>query len=269
MKGFLVAGGSVPGTDHTMPGQPGWKNNQDAFAHYSDERCLVAVVSDGCGSGPHCEVGAQIVSRLMVRGVRRLIAGDAWNPRALPAALEVLKDSIVADITSAAWPLTWGRELYTFDEDDQPHGIVPDYFFCTTLFAAIAPDWAGVVSFGDGYYAVNGEVAEIEPAPVNAPPYLAQCLVPGCMPEPYLHFRVHMLRPATEIRSILVATDGVRYLPQGELDRFCNERRFVDNPENIRRRLAVINREHVEKGIIKQGPLADDTTVAVIQRTGA
>jgi len=65
---FQIAGGSVPGRRHRMAG----RNNQDAFAWAARDGALVAVVSDGCGSGTHSEVGAQIGARLVVRAALRL-----------------------------------------------------------------------------------------------------------------------------------------------------------------------------------------------------
>ena len=66
---FEVAGGSVAGHAHVVAR----RNNQDAFCWASDGDGLVAVVCDGCGSGPHSEVGAQVGSRLLVQAATRLL----------------------------------------------------------------------------------------------------------------------------------------------------------------------------------------------------
>src|SRR5215467_2985954 len=69
---FEIAGGSVTGRAHVAAG----RNNQDAFCWASDADGLVAVVCDGCSSGPHNEVGAQLGARLFVQAATRLLSSN-------------------------------------------------------------------------------------------------------------------------------------------------------------------------------------------------
>src|SRR4029453_19002579 len=72
MTPFEIAGGSVTGHAHVAAG----RNNQDAFCWASGADGLVAVVCDGCGSGPRSEVGAQIGARLLVEAAARLLSSS-------------------------------------------------------------------------------------------------------------------------------------------------------------------------------------------------
>ena len=64
---FEIAGGSVAGRSHVLAG----KGNQDAYHWSVEERSLVAVVCDGCGSGAESEVGAALGARLLVAEAAR------------------------------------------------------------------------------------------------------------------------------------------------------------------------------------------------------
>ena len=58
---FQLAFATVAGRMHHLSG----RNNQDAYAWTQGPGGLIAVVCDGCGSGPHSEVGAQVGARLV------------------------------------------------------------------------------------------------------------------------------------------------------------------------------------------------------------
>lgn len=290
MKGFLSAAGSVPGTEHVKPGEPGWTNNHDAFGLYSTEDCLIAVVSDGCGSMPHSEVGSKIVCRLVIKRLLPLIGGGLWDSQiTISGALRILKFALVSDLKSEAEMLSANGALYAFT-DGMPAGIIPEYFFCTIVCVAMTDLWTALFSFGDGVISLNGETTTLRPARGNAPPYIGQTLVPGCMREELLHFSLVDILPTGNVQSVLIGTDGVqdllaaadRRLPGktesvGALSQFWTNDKFVKNPDAIRRRLALANLETVEYSTdrfgrlidgprIKRGLLSDDTTLAVVKR---
>ncbi len=73
MDGFQIAGASVPGMDHIMPGESGWKNNQDSLWWHASPTHLVAVVTDGCSSHSHSEVGATLGARIIVNEAARFL----------------------------------------------------------------------------------------------------------------------------------------------------------------------------------------------------
>src|SRR6478736_889725 len=90
---FEIAGGSVSGRSHGLAG----KGNQDAYHWSVEERSLVAVVCDGCGSGAQSEVGAAIGARLLVAEATRAIAlGGAVDS---PALWDEIRRSVLARLS--------------------------------------------------------------------------------------------------------------------------------------------------------------------------
>ena len=58
---FEYAIGSIIGRNHVLAG----KNNQDAYRIVANEKFIIAVMCDGCGSGKHSEVGAKLGARVV------------------------------------------------------------------------------------------------------------------------------------------------------------------------------------------------------------
>ncbi|KND51400.1 MAG: hypothetical protein ABA06_03770 [Parcubacteria bacterium C7867-001] len=261
---FVVAGGSVPGTDHTKPGQPGWINNQDAFAWMKTDNVLVAVVCDGCGSMPHSDVGAQLMAPLIAKHLA--VVSEDLQPKDAFTMLE--------------------RWVYPFMEHTaRAIGVdvqktINEYFLFTVLGVLITPKHTVIFEAGDGVYAVNGETTVIPPYPDNAPPYLGHRFTGG-WPRNQIGIRIREQRKTEEITSILLGTDGVTDVIRardkpfpgrkegpvfGPLSQFWEDELFVANSDMIRRGLARANREAVEDGLIKKGLLSDDTTIVVVRR---
>src|SRR5262245_8137740 len=89
-----IAGGSIAGQMHLAAG----RNNQDAYCWEASPGGLVAVVCDGCGSGPHSEVGALIGARLVVRAVSRL-RGSGLGSTAL---FDEVRQQVLAGLRAVA-----------------------------------------------------------------------------------------------------------------------------------------------------------------------
>lgn len=283
MKNFSVAGGSVPGTDHILPGQPGWVNCHDAYAWRQGEDFLIAVVCDGCGGKildgeyqrpPNSEVGAKIAVRLIVERIARMsswftgassetsLTNQFWDrvQAQVMAQISVLADSMGASLVQ----------------------VVKDYFMFTFVGILITPRYTYVFGIGDGVYAMNGEVHEIGPFPQNSPPYLMYGLIGSSLAHhdsDQLKVRVHEVRPTEEVKHCFIGTDGVSeliarqvdFLPGkaetvGPLSQFWEGDAYFSNPDGIRRRLAIINRERVQGAQILGGLLSDDTTFVVVRR---
>ena len=87
---FEWAAGSVAGRDHRRVG----RNSQDAVRVVGDDGALVAVVTDGCGSAPHSEVGAHLLAQLLA--VRLLAAAPAVDVEGAPAAARALAEAVAA-----------------------------------------------------------------------------------------------------------------------------------------------------------------------------
>ena len=264
MKGlFEVAGGSIAGRNHTLAG----KNNQDAYCSYSSELVTIAVVCDGCGSGKHSEVGAKLGAGLIVEAIARQLKGQT------SLDLVEVRQDVLVQLEGIGKTIAGVHPLSQ---------IINDYLLFTVIGALITPSETAVFSIGDGVIAVNGKVTQIGPFPNNAPPYLAYSL---CGYPEWGHLQMHYQLPTQEVESILIGTDGVsdlidsqaRYLPGkpekvGAIAQFWQEDRYFKNPDMIRRRLSLINREVTKpdwqsQRLVKEvGLLPDDTTLIAMRR---
>lgn len=280
MKNFQVAGGTVPGTDHTLPGQPGWFNNQDAFSWVDTDDYLVAVVCDGCSNVggddddednvivSRSEIGAQLMSRFISAAIARVLENEGMQ-NFEQRLIEVQRDALVfIDVISSA-----------INDLEQPNPVVVDSFLFTVVGVAMDKEKTAVFALGDGVIAVNGEVTKLGPFPNNAPPYLAYNLLKNPKSTKTYDLAVKIERPTAEVNSVFIGTDGVKDLISaslkqmpgrielvGYLEQFWRDPKFMSNPDNIRRRLALINLERAEGGHIKSGLLPDDTTFVVVRR---
>ncbi len=268
---FELAVGSIQGKEHLRLA----KNNQDAYHTLSNEQYTIAVVCDGCSSGQHSEVGAQIGVRLIVEMLAKalssqLIQENQTIPREI---LEQVQQDLLSQIGSLTKTMG-GNWLQT----------LKDYFLFTIVGVVITATDLLVFSLGDGVIIINGQELELGSVTDNAPPYLAyglSCEVPS---QDWL-FQVHSLPPLEEVESILIGTDGVRELIKaaqaklpgkqelvGSIEQFWQQDRYFTNPDQVRRRLSLINREVTKFNSQRQqfhkqvGLLPDDTTLVVLRR---
>ena len=258
---YEIAGGTVTGRSHVISGKP----NQDAHAWISHGEVVVAVVCDGCGSGAHSEVGAQLGARICsARLAERLGRGSALDDGALWSGVG---DDILAAIRDLAGAM--GGPLAR---------AVADYFLFTVVGLALVGDQGCVFAAGDGIAAIDGALTRLGPFPGNEPPYLAYGLTSTGAPG------LSVVRAFSNAGTMLVGTDGAadladlatRSLPGGgqasPLSSFWEDDRTFQNPDAIRRRLTLWNREVTrplwdERRIHREtGLLDDDTTVVVVRR---
>ncbi|MDJ0570065.1 MAG: protein phosphatase 2C domain-containing protein [Pleurocapsa sp. MO_192.B19] len=268
---FELAVGSIQGREHLRL----TKNNQDAYHTLSNEQFTIAVVCDGCSSGLHSEVGAQIGARLLVdRLAKALSSQSIQENQSIPRELlEQVHQDLLSEIKSSIEAMG-GNWLQT----------LKDYFLFTIIGVVITSTDLLVFSLGDGVIVINGRELDLGCWTNNAPPYLAYGL--SCeVPRQDLLFQVHSLPPLEEVESILIGTDGVRDLIKaaqqqlpgkqelvGSIDQFWRQDRYFTNPDQVRRRLSLINREVTKFDSQKQqldkqvGLLSDDTTLVVLRR---
>ena len=262
-QGFEIAGGTVTGRSHALSG----RGNQDAYTWLLHGDTLVAAVADGCGSGAHNEVGAQLGARLAVAALsRRLAAGAALDTPALWTALR----ADILDPLRALAAAMGGRLAET----------VSEHFLFTLVGVAVAGERGCIFAAGDGLFAVDGAVTRLGPFPGNEPPYLGY----GLLGRPAA-LTVLRTFAAAEVTSLLIGTDGAadlhdlaaRPLPGGggavgPLSQLWSDDRHFQNPDSLRRRLALVNREvtrpvWTERRLLREpGHLGDDTTVVVVRR---
>lgn len=248
---FEYAFGSIIGRNHVLAG----KNNQDAYGITSNEKFMIAVVCDGCGSGKHSEVGAKLGARLVVNAIADLLnqnlaisEAEFWNTVKINL-LQKLKD------------------LVTLIDSDME--FVNDHLLFTIVGTVITDLETVTFSMGDGAIAINGELTQIPAYPNNAPPYLAY----GLYKPDAIDFEIRDRLPTSELKSLLIATDGIDDLIKVEdIHQFWQSDHYFRNPDAIRRKLAMLNREETKpdwqkRELIKRsGVLSDDTTLVVIRR---
>jgi len=262
---FDIAAGSVIGRDHQLAG----RNNQDAYAWAYLEHALLAVVCDGCSSGKHSEVGAQLGARLVVAALTRALSGPALS------FWQQVRHDVLAQLRCLAEQMG-GCLAHT----------VQDYLLFTVVGALVTPRQTVLFSLGDGVMLVNGDPIPLGPFPDNAPPYLAYALLDSHSGSaPVWEFQIQRTLPTTALQSLVLGTDGVEALQRiaahpipgkqvavGPLSQFWQEERYFTNPDAVRRTLALVNRTVLQPDWQAQrldrqgGLLPDDTTLIAIRR---
>lgn len=257
-----IAAGSVAGRHHRLRGA----NGQDALHWAREGAHLVAVVSDGCGSGAHSEVGARLGASLAVR-----------------ALLEALRDAPGADaagvLEAARLRMLEPLRALALALHGDPGRAVLDHLLFTLVGAAVGPERTFTFALGDGYVFVDGREHRAT-YPGNAPPYLAYALLEDAADGGTAYpFRVVEELPTAAWTSILLATDGledwVRHVGDplpgrrealGPVSRFWEDARLFRNPFLLGRLLEQAARDARTPGRTLPGRLGDDTTVLVLRR---
>jgi hypothetical protein len=268
MKGqYELAMGSIAGREHLRLG----RNNQDALSVLSCDRFTLAVVCDGCGSSRHSEVGAKIGARLAIETISKYLELNAIADIRDPNFWQSIHQEILAQLQVfiKAMGRNWQQTLN-------------DYFLFTTIGVLITPESTGIFSIGDGVFLSNNGLTKLE-FPGNAPPYIAYGLkylweARECPPE--LQFHIHEFSATAEFDHLLIGTDGVsdlidvcdRKIPGksekvGHISQFWQNDSYFENPDRVRRKLFLMNREVHKTGQCKEvGLLPDDTTLIAIRR---
>lgn len=271
-KEFEIASGSIIGQYHLRIHM----NNQDNYIVTEHPDHIVAVVCDGCGSGVTSEVGATLGSsivawELSASGLHRL--GD--NVDEIKLCLERVRRLVVDRITAIAF------------KSGLPFvATIADSFLFTIVAAVIGKDSTYIVSFGDGFYALNGDVREIGPFKNNAPPYIAYGAIEEHLKDNAdLEFVLNEYIDTSELKSLMIGTDGVAELIDaaeekvpgkrelvGPISQFWDNDLFFSNQAAICRKLALVNRSVTKidrrnvRLIQEHGYLKDDTTLVTIRR---
>jgi len=258
---YEIAGGTVTGRSHLLAGKP----NQDAYAFVSRGEILVAAVCDGCGSGAHSEVGAQLGARIGTARLAERLEGGAQLDD--PALWDGLRADLLGALRDLAAAMGGGLAR-----------TVTDHFLFTVVGLALVGDRGCVFAAGDGIAAVDGVITRLGPFPGNEPPYLGYGLLEPHAPG------FSTVRAFEGARSVLLGSDGAadladlaaRSLPGGgevgPISRFWEDDRYFHNRDAVRRRLALVNRDVTrplweERRIEREtGLLDDDTTVVVVRR---
>jgi serine/threonine protein phosphatase PrpC len=247
---FVVSSASVPGSHHRSMA----KNNQDAWAVDKNEQALVAIVCDGCGSGAHSEVGAQLAGPFIVK---TLLNKLAKAPADFEKNLEETRTELHCFLRQTATSL-----------NESSAAAVLEYFLFTVVGVIITERQTVIFGLGDGLFALNGEVTQIDEN--NEPNYLAY----GLLSEEKARqkFVIRKIIDTGAIQSLLIATDGLaeweevknrkiticgREQMVGGIEQFFVEDKYKQNSTALQKRLNVIGLNHKL--------LADDATVILIR----
>jgi hypothetical protein len=258
-RALAVAAATVLGQAHVRTA----RNNQDGLAIHAGENVLVAVVTDGCSSAPCSEVGARLGARWLCEWIPKYLGFT----RSDAELLEAVRAGLVEFIEKTALALR--------PERDELALTVEEFFLFTYIAAIVRPERTIVFGQGDGLVSVNGKIQLIDAGPDNAPPYPSYALVREILaadPGPLTPV-VHHDGPTSELRSLVIATDGAaewveraeETLPDGEraggLEPFEQGDAVVKNPSLLQQRLNLLGRVHRR--------LRDDTTVILVRTLDA
>lgn len=268
---FQVAAGTMVGTEHLRLK----KNNQDAYAISEGFVCgkfaRVGIVCDGCGSQQSSEVGSKLAAPLLAKSI---LAYGTIAKGNFERALHLAEEDVLADLRKLS------RGMYAIKPGWT--GTVSQTFLFTIIGYFITPDKTWIFSLGDGVYCINNDL-HVKEYEGNAPPYLGYRLIDSKFEN--LTLTIDECLPTEEVQSLLIGSDGVAQLaklenenipgkeqPIGPLNQFWEEDRYFKNPDMVRRKLFLINREMIrpdwKNRTLKRHPglLEDDTTLIVVRR---
>ncbi len=184
-------GASIPGRDHIAI----HKNNQDAFAYWSNDNAGFGIVSDGCGSGEHSEVGSALtvtwLGQALKRRLDRAESADANLRITSHIALEVLKEHFRGFVAES-----FGDQ----DSLDTMH-FMQNHLLATVVGFAWRGNEGVVFAQGDGTILLGDTIAEIDEQ--NQPKYPLYQLMgrKDAGPRTWMFNR-------SEVNRVAVATDG-------------------------------------------------------------
>ncbi|HVX23870.1 MAG TPA: protein phosphatase 2C domain-containing protein [Candidatus Saccharimonadales bacterium] len=257
---FELAGGSTVGRDHRLVP----KNCQDGWYVVRDEFSTIAIVTDGCGSSPHSEVGALAGARLLATALQ----------------VELRQTGVVN------WIRVRRHLLATLDILAQQMGghyrrTIEDYFLFTVVGAILTDTQATFFACGDGVVIINGQVQTLGPFANNSPPYVGYGLIAEQLSDPALGeqgFDVVCELPLPELEHFVIGCDGVIDLIKaadlrrpgsdqsvGDISQFWQEYRYFANPELVSRELRLVARDWPKREP-EPGLLPDDTTLIIGRR---
>jgi hypothetical protein len=249
MSNHEFASGVLQGADHRYIRT----NCQDAVRifrkTFDDNTVVVGVCADGCGTGEHTEVGAQL-------GVN--IATDVISTEYLASATlgtevdwSTIKDDIVTRIGNVA------QSVWSVNQDY--NALIIEYFFFTIIGFVMTEEETIFFRAGDGVLIVNGEDIPIPTPEGNRPEYLGYNLVSSSI-RPNIEIMLRL--PTAEVDHFLLGSDGLKdiraaeekLIPKkqvgsripkeelvGPLSQFWTGDQYFDDKEAVRRRIMVFN----------------------------
>ena len=254
LKRFEIASASVAGSGHRAIA----RGNQDGVCVVSREDAIIAVVTDGCGSSPHSQVGALMGARMWVDALEReLLANGGID---------------VGGIAAARDRVTISLEVFVEALPGERAEIVRDFFLFTAIGAVIEPELTAVFAIGDGVVGINESFMTLEPGEGNAPAYLGYELVTET--AGLGEFSFIAVRPTLDVTALVLATDGATSLLEADaevqLATLLRAGPVYGNADQLRRQLEALARTkssvdwELQRVVRRRSLLSDDTTIVSI-----
>jgi hypothetical protein len=258
---FEIAAGSIVGRDHRLVP----KNCQDGIAVHQSDGIMVGVVTDGCGSQPHSEVGAKLGASLVCEAVR----AEASFRGAERLSWQRVRQHVLASL-----------DVLVRQMGGNYRRKVEEYFLFTIVGVLVLEQMTTFFAFGDGVVIINGQQNELGPFTGNQPPYVSYGLLGDSVDidEQELRLNIVSKLPTDELEHFLIGCDGVidlinatdKNLPGldalvGPIGQFWERDRYFGNTELVSRQLKLIGRDWPKKDP-EPGLLPDDTTLIVGRR---
>lgn len=237
---FEIAKASIAGRDKILPLKRG--SNQDAVCvdEIPDE-ILVFCVCDGCGEQDHSEIGAKLQAKLLVSKIINERSNDLLAFRHVYLMLSTLTMAMTRFGTSSS-------------------KTVFEYFLATAIVGVMRPKQNSLKLYirGDGYIHVYNKTPETDFHLIrdenNQPKYWGYDIASGSSNYLDLVYDGDL----SEAERVVIATDGIRYIPEEEQDTLFFANKNFSNPDFLRRSLVILDRD--------EHSLHDDTTVVAIRR---
>lgn len=260
-----VASGTVTGRDHTFGGNLVLgKPNQDAIATAWTEDAFIAVLCDGCSSGEHSEVGAQLIARMLLSDIVWLLEESITVPAQSPGVWSFGDCAVFhgGKLSHATFPGNAPPYLgYRLLPDDKVK-IAPDEL----VFRPILTSGSDRLLLDDSCDATVRHI--LEPMRLMRSPEFSERRAV----ETYFLCTATVViidESSLDMLPLVVGTDGLADVPDPAM--FLEDRMF-SNPANVTRALRKLNQPTVKIGgdpptLIKtDGVLPDDTTLVAIRR---
>lgn len=143
------------------------RNNQDAYASWTDGNVAIVFINDGCHASKFSEVGARLSSGFLVRKTREMILQGT--------PLAKLGTRLFSDYLDF---LEWQVESQFFDFPQEINEFIGSHLYCTALGIVATPKQVMFLSCGDGSFYLNDHICETIRSPQNKPTYPAYNLFP-------------------------------------------------------------------------------------------